>query len=382
MTADSIGKNRSGGAERWESPSDRRRVLAGMGAGIAGGLAGCLDTLGGGGGGATEENPKVTIGTFPVGDSAAALKYAENSGIIEEEMSAAGYEYELNFTFKDSPLYASGQIDISGISELEAAKLGVEQELETTIFARKVTSAPGMTVKAGSKWDPKQTGSVQATIDKVAEEGKVAIIGWNAGHLQAARVALEEAYGKALRPKKGDFSIVTTEFAARGKLLAQGEAAMSPVLPEHNPGLFLDDTLKPLFYAHDKLMELGLGMPSTGGWSAQPGFIEKHPEAAKALLRATNKGTAWLFEDGLEEIPQNDEYMKTIGAKNEKQAEYILKWAMHKEGVKYPTEHPFLLKDVSLDEQEITRTKKFLTAVTEAGLLKSGWNEYVSFTTL
>lgn len=365
-------------ARKRQNTYNRRAVLAGAGAGIVGGLAGCLDTLDGG---SSQEKPTITLASFPASFDGTVFKYLEQSGILDEEMSKVGYDYELNLTFKDIPLFASGKADMAGLTGLEAAKLSDKQDLDMVIFARRGNEAVGMTVKRESKWDPSRTGSVQATIDKVAAEGTVGNPGWGFATPPVNQIVLKEAYGKEYKQGGGDFEVITTEYSALPKLLADGDVAMAPVGPSSAPGLYLDEIVTPLYFGHDKTMELGLGMPPISGWGTSQEVFDKHKPAVKGVLKATNRGYSWLFEGALTDVPQDEELRKTLGAKTKEQARFIIKWATQAEGVDYKSKYPPRTKDVSFDTKKVQRAKKFLNKITDAGIIGNSWRERVRWAT-
>lgn len=373
-------KPRSGRSDTCSSKLvNRRTFLSGAGAGVVTSLAGCVGGLGGGSG---SENT-VTIASFPLDVDGVVFDYIDTEGILEEHLSETGWDYEMTLTFEDVPQYVSGNADISGVSELEACQVGVEQGIESSVFGRRANSYWGWLVKTGGEYDPDNTGSVQASLDKVVEEGaNVGIGGWGVGNVPSSQIAVSEGYGLEMSEEGGDFSVVTAEIPAISQLIDQGDLAMGTHAPSFGASSYLmEDTLKPLFWELDKIDELGLGLPPLTGLTCRQSFLEENKEVVEAVFDATNEGYTWFYEQGFEDIPENDTWMQKLAAENQEQAEYIINWQKN-EDVEYGTEHIPRPKDITFTQDRIGKSQEFLESAEDVGFLPSGWQDYVEMVTL
>ncbi len=355
----------------------RRAFLAGTGAAVTAGLAGCVGGVGGGSEGT------VSIAGFPLDVDGIVYQYADEEGLIADHLEGTGWDYEVQLIFDEIPQYVSNQIHISGFSELEAARIGVEQEIETAVIARRGNAYFGWMVKVGSKWDPENTGGVQQTLNMIAEEGaNIGVGGWGLGHIPADQIAFQQGYDLEMSEEGGDFSVVTAEIPAIPQLVDEGDLAIGASSPTHGAaGRLLDDTLKPLFWDHDKINELGLGLPPLAGVVTRQSFLDENEEVVRAVFEALNEGYDWFFESGLEEIPPDQGRREKLGVQNERQAEYAIEWQQHRD-VKHRTEAIPRPKDITFTRDRINAARDFLGLVEEVGFIPSGWEDYVNMVTL
>lgn len=358
--------------------TNRRQFIAGASVAATAGLAGCGQF----GGGSDSENT-VRIASFPLDVDGVVFDYIDTEGVLDEHLEGTGWDYEMTLTFEDVPQFVSNQADIAGISELEAAQIGVEQEIDTSVIARRANSYWGWLVKTGGEYDPDNTGSVQATLDKVVEDdANIGIGGWGLGHIPADQIAFSEAYGLEMSEEGGDFNVVTAEIPAISQLVDQGDLAMGANAPSFGSAPYLlDDTLKPLFWELDKIDELGLGLPPLTGLVCRQSFLEENEEAVRAVFEATNEGYSWFYEQAVEDVPGNDDWMQMLAAENQEQAEYIVKWQKN-DDVKYGTENIPRPKDITFTQDRIADSRDFLQRVQDVGFIPSGWQDYVEMVTL
>ena len=360
---------------RWTS---RRQFIAGASAATVAGLAGCGQF----GGGSGSENT-VRIASFPLDVDGVVFDYIDTEGILDEHLDGTGWDYEMTLTFEDVPQFVSGNADIAGISEIEACLIGVEQEISTSVFGRRANAYWGPLVKTGGEYDPETTGGVQQTLDLIADEGaNFGIGGWGLGNIPAEKIALDQAYGLELAEEGGDFSVVTAEIPAISQLIDQGDLAVGLSAPSFGAAPYLlDDALKPLFWELDKADELGLGLPPLTGLTTRQSFMDENEEVVKAVFDATNEGYSWFYEDAVEDVPGNDEWMQKLGAGTQEEAEYIVRWQKN-DDVKYGTENIPRPKDITFTQDRIGDSRDFLNAAEEIGFIQSGWEEYVEMVTI
>lgn len=368
----------SDGSDRDRGLAGRRAFLAGTGAALTVGLAGCT----GGDGGSEAENT-VSIAGFPLDVDGIVYQYADEEGLIADRLEGTGWDYEVQLIFDEIPQYVSNQIHISGFSELEAARIGVQEEIETAVIARRANAYFGWMVKVGSEWDPDNTGGVQQTLDMIAEEGaNIGVGGWGLGHIPADQIAFGQGFGLEMSEEGGDFNVVTAEIPAIPQLIDDGDLAIGASSPTHGAASrLLDDTLKPLFWDHDKINELGLGLPPLAGVVCRQSFLDENEEIARAVFEGLNEGYDWFFESGLEEIPSNQDRRDKLGVQNEAEAEYAIKWQQHQD-VKHRTEAIPRPKDITFTRDRINAARDLLAQVEEVGFIPSGWEDYVNMVTL
>lgn len=362
---------------------DRRRFLrsasAITGAGGVGALAGCTGSNG------TKTTAKTTAKTvkmssFPINIVGLVWKYTKDQGILEQKFDEAGYDVELNLTFKGAPLFLSGKVDISNLGAIEAARAGVERDLDLTVAGKVETSFLGPVVKKGGKWDPANTGSVEASIQGIAEsDAQFAIIDWAAGNVPAEQIVLEEGYDLSLKQNGGDFSVVTASPPSIPKQLMKDRIAAGTLSPSHGIGNHLmNDKLRPLYWEMDKAAELGLGLPPLANLTTRTSFYEENKEALRAAIESFNAGAEWFFESGLEDVPGDEEYRKMLGASSAEAAEWTVKWIQRKD-VEYAPNNQTVYQEVGLTDEWISSTTKFLNAAKEIGQIPEGWTNNVTF---
>lgn len=376
----------------------RRRFLrtaAAVGAG--GALAGCSgggDGDGGDGGGdggdgddgggdvqSPTSGDTVGITTFPT--NIPPLAWAENEGVFEEEMDAAGYDYSIEWTFEGPALFASGQTDIAfDISTIEAARMGDERDISTTIVAKMMTDNIGMILEAAGEYDPAETGSRQATVDKITDEdARIGIIGWSAGHAPVDQIIFQEVFGKAFEPDTGDFNVVEANPNALPELMKDDEVVMIANSPAHGSGeeLMAGDFVE-LFYGSDEIAKQGFGMAPLINGVVKDEFMADHPEAVEAAVRAWDRATDWFYENGADEIPGNSEYMQQFGTEDPDVAEYITRWHQGEDVPSaYETDTPIYWQDPYIDDEWLGQNETFMDLAAGVGQAPEDWREYVTY---
>lgn len=306
------------------------------------------------------------------------MQHLDEEGIIQQKMEDAGYDLSLQYTWSGSPLFASGESDITHVSPLEDARLGAEQGIDTTVSGRIVSNFFGFWVRTGSDYDPENTGSVQASMDKLVEDGGNVLIGsWAGGDIPAARISIDSEYGYEFS-QEGDFNVVSASgYTVIPSLIVEGEAPVGLTSPMHGGGQYvLDDEIKPLFQFPAILEDYEIE-PPLNNISVRTEFAENNPEALSAMVSAWDEGTTWFFENGTDVI-QDEEDVEAIGARTMEGAEYIVEWATT-DDAKYTIDSPIVYQDANMNDEYIRRMKEFLTQGEERNILPSGWEETVTF---
>jgi ABC-type nitrate/sulfonate/bicarbonate transport system substrate-binding protein len=355
--------------------------------------AGCVggNSSGNGNGGTTSSNgdsstsdsgtSTISITSFPVNVDGLTNTYIDNSGILGEELDEVGYDYEMQFTFEGPPQFVAGNTEVAhDISALEAARLTQEQDMDLAVIARIQTAFMGMHVVPGGPYDPEETGSIQATLDKAAEENaSVGILGWGVGDVPPTQLVMQRLYDKAFFQDNSDFEVATSSPSAMPKLVVDGELAMGSFSATHGAASqLLNDELKPLYFGVDLLQENGWGTPPLSDVVTTQEFLENNREACAAIARALNRGTDWVYNDAIDEAPEDPELRDILIAEEPEAAEYALEYHIE-DGTKYSPESTTLWEDNGVTDEWVENTKTALRNAEEVDQLESGWEDRLEF---
>jgi ABC-type nitrate/sulfonate/bicarbonate transport system substrate-binding protein len=364
----------------------RRGIISAGAAGLAltaGCLGGTRSTSGSSGEDTSSDGSTISITSFPLNVDGLTNYYIDDSGILEEELSSVGYEYDMQLTFEGPPQFVSGKTDVAhDISALEAARLTQEQDMDLAVLGRIQTAFMGMHVVPGSEWDPENTGSVQATLDKAADEGgKVGILGWGVGDVPPTQLLMERLWGKKFYQDETDFEVVTSQPSVMPKLIADGELAMGSISATHGAANeLLNDELKPIYFGADMMRAQGWGTPPLSDVVTTQEFLEENRDACEAIVRALDRGTDWVHSEALDEVGGDSELQELLITQESAPAEYALQY--HTEpGTKYSPDGPTLWEDNYVTDDWVEDTKTALRNAQEVDQLGSGWEDKLEFVT-
>lgn len=377
------------------SSASRRRFLTAAGAAGAIGLAGCLGGDddggdgdggdGGGGGGTTvEELTEITMTNFPINNPGAIWEYLDGgTNIFANEMESAGYSVSREASFEGPSLFYAEQADIAtDLNTIEAARGSVNRDMDLAVLDRSQSTFLGLMTRAGSKWDPAESGGVAESLRLLlGDQGRIGIFGWGVGDVPAYQVAVSRVTDGLMQQDGGDFDVVTADPAAIPKLIDQGDLDAGASSPTHGAGgLMFEEELAPLMYPSDYFARQGWGEPSLENAVVRQDFLEEHRPACEAVVRAWDQGTTWFYENGVDEIPGNDSYMEKLGTTDPEVAEYAVRWVLGEDVLwQYETDTPKLYNDVYLNQDYVDRNMQFLNTAEEINQVPSGWEERVSF---
>lgn len=360
----------------------RRRFIQASSIGAVTTVAGCTSLTGGGGGNNNNGSggsgsPKVNLTMSPEGFQGIVMDHIHNeTNILKNRLKEAGYQPNVQRTWKGKTLFAAGGPDFSTIGSLECATLGPEREIPLAVNAKMAPQWTGMLVKAGSKYDPANTGSAQATFDMVVDENaNVGLGGWAQGHLPADRIVVKENYGYDLS-EDGDFKIQMTDLFAIPKLLMEEKIAIGPGAPILGAAPMMmknPPELKPLYWIANELNNMGYGAANLNCWTTTQKFAKENPKAVKAVVQSWREGMKWFFENP---VGLAKSHAEMIGAKNKAQARYMAKWGILNE---YDMNTSMLYKDIQVDDQFIKSDKDFLSRVAELGLVPDDWSDWLNY---
>lgn len=384
---------------------DRRRFLKATGAGaMVAGLAGCTggggdggDDGGGGGddggdggdgtasdgtGGGCESMTTVNAAGVPVGlPIEISINHVQDSGRWDELWEEDCYEVDLQLTFEDVSLFAAGQVDLDTFSYVEAARLGVEQDQQIVPIGDIESVIQGVHVEAGGPYDPDNTGSVQASIDKLVEDGATfAVDSWASGSLPYAQIIMDREFGYTLAENEGDFNGQTTDYGTMPQLLLRGElgaavfAGTTAGAPELESG-----EIKPLFWLAPKLQELGLGVGPLASIITRQSYVEEEPEAVLNWLEVWDDGIQYIH-DNVDSLAEQPEMQEMLNVENQAQAEWILDLVV--KGENGAGGNPLLAEPpVSLTEESIENKRSLISTMVDVGQIPPEWEDHVTFMT-
>jgi hypothetical protein len=383
-----------------EDRSSRRRYLKYTGAAIAGtSLAGCSgdgSSGGGSGGSGGSDGSSGSDGAATSGQDLEEVRMVLSpfgfAGIIYDQMinatdrlssrmEDAGYDVKAQESWEGSALFASGGPDLADMSPIEAATLGSERDLNLATNGRLTSFFIGPLVKNGGPYDTDTTGGVEASVNKIANQGKFGIGSWGGGDVHAYQLVFPERYGLAFGENQSDFEVVTADYFALPGLVNDGEVAAVSTAPHYGAApMFAGDSpdLDALFYTSDMLQEMGYGASMLNSWVCTQEFADSNPGAVEAVVGAWQE-TVSDFLSRPYELATQDAYMEMLAAENEQQARWLIDWGVKNE---YEYNTPVLYEDVTFTEDRIANERNFIGASADAGHIPSDWDDHLEFRTV
>lgn len=370
----------------------RRDFVKLAGASVVGtSLAGCLggqDGDGGdgdGGGGATtqmSEPEVVRMILSPFGMTGIIYDQMLNAtNRLEDRLNDAGYTVEAKESWENVALFASGGPDFGDMGPIEAATLGSERDLKLATNGRMVSFFPSWLVKNGGPYDTDNTGSVEASVQKIADEGKFAIGSWGGGDVQVYPAIMQDRFGLDFAEEGGDFEIVTADYFALPSLAADGEVAGISTAPQYGAAaMFASDepVLEELFWTADLMRDMGFGTGILNSWVTTQEFANENPEAVEAVVGAW-EDTVTDFNSRPYELATQQKYMEMMAAETEEQARWLVDWGVKNE---YTYETPVLFEDSTLTQDRIEGERKLIDRSAELGFISSDWEDHLEFRTV
>lgn len=360
----------------------RRRSYLKRAGGIASGsaivgLGGCLGEPTNNDGSGGSQSDKVTAVIFPNGLSTIISDYVEENNLIRDRLESAGYdEFELTRSFDDATLFASGQADVViSNSTVQAARMAVERDMDLVANALYMRNKIGVFVARDGPYDPNNTGDVQASVDKLVEDGaNIGIGGWAGGDIPPLQVTLE-SYGYSFEEEGGDFPVFTADFFALGDLIANGELAAAST----HLGLGIGDLMMtsppeivPLFWYTQSLNSLGYGADSfaIGNILCRQEYADNKPEVVEAIVDGYDEATTWAHNADYNEL--GEEYVEPLAANSAEEAEFVLEHSFT-EGI------PFIPRSITLTDSIIENDERALSKAEELGAVPEGWNDRLTY---
>lgn len=310
----------------------------------------------------------------------------DQSNVLQQELSDIGYSLgQFNMGFQGPALLASGQTHMNfDVSVLGAARLGPENDVDLTIVGHNLNSFPTFYVKAGGPYDPDNTGSVQATFDKLDEENaRMAIPNWSSGTIPAHQIAVQSLYGKQFAQDQSDFEVVQVEWPAMPQLINEGDLAtgICQAFLGGTTRLEQQGDLKPLYWPMDLLPKEGFGIPPLASMPVRTDYLDENREAVEAVMRAYEEELQWLLDDPTG-IVSEDPYLGMMNTDGDAElARYLIRWVLNDLEDQQFEVSP-MRRTGYIDDEFIDGATTYLNNAVELGQVPENWDEYVSFETL
>ncbi|WP_254533267.1 hypothetical protein [Natrinema gelatinilyticum] len=336
-----------------------------------------------------EDATEVIAAVPPTGWWAVLRKLASDEGYYKQAAEELGTKAVFTFknTWDDVPTWTSGKADIAQFGALEASRIGPRREIPITVFGKFVPLNFGPMVKTGGKYDPKKTGGVKQSIDKIVNDNaKFGIGSWGGADATAYDVAMAENFNYRFKEDGGDFSVVTAGYFTMGKQVADGKLAVG----SSGEGMgaapqMMNGDIKPLFWLKDLVSKAVFGQENKWGFPTMQNlvtrteFYENNKKAIQVYYQAQEKALQKLRKDPLSVITRSKDYVETMGAGSEEEAKFIVNYGINLEGTdSLPApKHPAIYDTTAMSDQYVQTQSDFLNKVAQKGLTEKNWGDYV-----
>lgn len=332
----------------------------------------------------------VTVAIPPTGWWAVLATLAQDEGYLEDASAEVGAnaDFTFAFTWGDVPAWVSGNADIAQFGALEASRIGPREDQEITVFGKNTPLNFGPMIRIGGDLDPTNTGSVEASVDKIVnDEAKFAIGAWGGADATSYDVAFGSIFDHRFKEQGGDFNVVTAGYFSIGKLVADGQIDVG----SSGEGMgaapqMMNGSVKPLFWLKDIIpreligKETKWGFPTMQNIVARTNWFDENTRAAEAYFESQKRALAKLHEDPVQVITRSDEYIETMGAGSQREAEFIVNYGIERNsplGVPSP-EHASVYDTAGMSDEYVQTQRDFLDTVAEVGLTESNWKDFVT----
>lgn len=306
--------------------------------------------------------------------------------VFSQHFDENNLDVRLDTSWEEAAIFTSGGADFSSMGSLEAAMLAGERDIPLQVNANVAPNYLGSYVQRGGDLSPDNTGSAEATFDKLIEEDiPYAIHGWGGGLAASLQVAFPVSYGYSISQNsaESEVRIITADIRTAPQLIADGElqiSALSPVLnavPQmvgENPPIEQVNQ-----WGEDIKSELG-AWPQFNSWTSSQKFGDNWPGAVEAMVQAYYEGTEWFYNDPVNIVTGSDEHMEQVGLDSQEQAEFLVKWGITLEDPgAFENDMPIIYKDVGLTDQFIEGDKKFIGSASDTGIVNENWSDNLRY---
>lgn len=392
-----------------KSDWDRRKFMkagAVAGTGLLTATAGCTsdgDSGGGGGGdgsGGSDGNGGSSGGSQSTKDVAQIIlaptgfqgiimdHITRDTDILTNKFKENNLDTKVSKSWESAAIFTSGGADFGTFGSLEAAKLAGERDLPLAVNANLAPQFMCSVVAKDGPYDPANTGSGQASMDKLNQtQDRYALGGWGGGTGIMMPLIVKEAFGYNFTDDdSSDFDNITTaEYSAVPQLINDDNVVMGTSSPLHGaaptmaPEQYDGDTASittawQLGGAMDKLDNFSA--PQLNSWTCSQEYADKYPGSPEAMVQSFQTGTDWFYEDPLGRVEGNDEHLRQLGLETMDAARYVMDWGINLE---LDNELQVLYEDTGLTEEFVSNDKNFLTSAAETGFLTEGWEENLKY---
>jgi hypothetical protein len=344
---------------------------------------------GGDSSGSQESRTTVRLLLAPTGFQGIIMDYlANDTEILSDYFSDEDLEVEVSRSWEGAAIFTSGGADFETFGSLEAAKLAGERDIPLAVNANLAPQIMQVVGERGGPYDPANSGSPQASMDRLAEQQDVfALGGWGGGTGIMMPMIVQEAFGYTFTDdESSDFeNIRTAEYSAVPPLVENGDVAMGTSSPIHGASPFMapaeytgeEPTVTSLYGCGSIVAELeGFNAPQLNSWTCSQEYASQYPGSPRGVVRAFSDGLAWLYEDPIGRIEGDDEHLNQLGLENMDQAQYVLDWGIN---LSLDNELPVIYEDIELTDQFIEEDKNFLRTAQDVGFLTEGWEENLDY---
>jgi hypothetical protein len=348
---------------------------------------------GGGDGGTTEtatmDLPDEIQVTFPpTGWWAVLGNIMENNDLIQKYKNEHGVDttYNIKRTWDGIALFASGKTQIAQFGSLESSRIGPERDTEITVFGKVVPQFAEMVVAAGGPYDPANTGGVQQSVDKLANEGgSIGIGAWGSGSVPGTQIAMDQEFGYNFSQSDPDFDIVTSGFFATAKLIVDGELAAGHTSPMLGGAPYYsapEPKVRRLYHIGDAVDELGFGRAPLENQVCTTPFFEENTPVCRVYHDAMSEAISMFHEDPVGIITQSQEMIESLGVANDREATFTVNYGINLKNSfndLEPPNFPSVYRDYTLDDEWISADKKLLDQIAAIGQTSEDWADYVNY---
>jgi hypothetical protein len=387
-----------------KSDWDRRSVLkasAAAGTGLIGTTAGCTsssdeggdssddsDDSGGSSSGSQSTKDTVQLILAPTGFQAIIMDYLNSdTDIYSNSFNDADLEVEVAKSWEGAAIFTSGGADFGTLGSLEAAQLAGERDLPLAVNANMAPQFMNINCAIDGAYDPDNTGSPQASMDKLAEtQDRFALGGWGGGTGIMMPMIVDKAFDYSFTPdESSDFDITTAEYFAIPQLINDGSAVMGTSSPLHGAA----NAMAPAEYTGEEptikqawntgaIMEAteGFAAPQLNSWTCSKEYADDIPASPETVVQTFQTGIDWFYDDPIGRMESDEEHLKQLNLESLDIGRYVMDWGIN---LNFDNELPVLYSDIGLDDEFIEKDKRFLGSAQDTGFLSEGWEENLEY---
>lgn len=320
----------------------------------------------------------------------------DQTDILENKLNEHGYTIgNITRSWDDTTLFMAGKVDMMPTSGgAEAAQMAMARDIDLTVHAQAATNYEGWYVREGSDLDPANTGSAQASIQKVIDEERpYGHPGLNQGVIWPESAMWHNRFDISFGPEtEHPLNLKESDWFTLPKLLTENEEVdmivnapplgMVSTLVQDDPGVV------DIGWCQPEVEAAGLS-PRTlnlGGFVTRTEFSENHEGAMVAWMDAWTEGVKWARNpDNWDDILSKEENWQYFSANTREEAEYNLRFSYAEnpsEEEMLDTENPLpvILSDIELNEKRIDQYMEAIRYMEETGAIQSdAWEDRLSF---